>query len=191
MKTTALNEFKSLKENDLYSLAKVEWWLMKYEDYYKDLKSYWCCGKCNLEGDFGSCICEYPNSEFVFLQLFKELEEFCQYCKYENYFKAQLELYYKAKDNPKALKDLIINNEQIGANECFSFLIDYLDYPNSVHPNVYSRSFTDFDIYVDRKDFENTIAFLEIFSKLFWEDKIFPESEFLINYEKEMNELLS
>lgn len=186
MKTTALNEFKSLKENDLYSLAKVGWWLMKYDDYYKDLKSYWSCDKCNLEENFVSCTCENPNNEYVFLQLFKELEELCQYSKYENYFKAELEIYYKVKDSPKALKDLIIKNEQIGANECFSFLIDYLDYINPVHLNVYSKSFKDFDIYVDRKDFENTITFLEIFNELFWEDKIYPESEILLGIEKEM-----
>ena len=191
MKTTALNEFKNLKENEIYSLAKVEWWLMKYESYYKDLKPDWYCNICDLDRDFFSCSCENPSREYVFLVLFRELEEFCDFRRYENYFKGELETYYRVKDNPKALKEFVIKNEQIGANECFSFSIDYLDYPNSVHPKVYSRSFTDFDIYVDRKDFENTITFIEIFNKLFWDDKIYPESEILLRIEKEMKRLLS
>jgi hypothetical protein len=192
MKTTALNEFKNLKENDLYSLAKVEWWLMKYEGYYNDLKSYWCCDRCNLMSAVGTCSCKYPYDEYVFLELFKDLDVFCQYRRYESYFQGELETYYKVKDDPKTLKNLIIKNGQIGADECFEFLIDYHNYSlNPVHLYVYSSSFKDFDIYIDRIDFENTITFLGIFSKLFWEDEIYPESEILLRIKNELAECRS
>jgi len=189
MKDLAVNEFKSLKENDLYSLAKLEWWLMKYEDYYKDLKSYWYCDICNYDEDFNSCFCENPSSENLFLVLFQELEEFCDYRKYENYFKVELETYYKVKDNPKALKELVIKNEEIAVTEFSLFFLNYYDYQfEPVHLNIYSKALQDFDIYVDFKDFDNTITFLDIFDKLFWKDNIYPESEILLRIAKAMNE---
>lgn len=186
MSITALKEFKNLKENDLYTLAKVEWWLMKYEGYYKKLKLYWCCDRCNLMKAVGTCSCDSPYNEYIFLELFKHLDVFCEFRKYENYFKEELETYYKVKDDSVALKKLIIKNEKVGANQGFDFLMDYHNYSsNPNHLNIYSNTIKDFDIYVDRKDFENTITFLDIFSKLFWEDEIYPESEILLRIRNE------
>ena len=117
MKTIALNEFKSLQENNLHSIAKIEWWLLKYDEYYKDLKSYWVCPNegCLMKIDF-YCLCENKHDEYIFLELFKELDEFSQFHRNEPYFKQELETYNKVKDNQVKLKNLIIRNEQIGAD---------------------------------------------------------------------------
>ena len=69
------------------------------------------------------------------------------------------------------------------------FLIDYHDYnPNPFHLKVIDKSLLGYNVFVDRKDFENTITFLEIFTELFWNDNIYPESEILIELEKRMKE---
>lgn len=190
MKTTALKELKSLDENCVYSLAKIEWWLMKYDEYYKDLKSYWYCQNRDcLMKITNHCSCNNKTDEFKFLNIFEELYKLCEFRRNEDYFKNELQTYYKIKDNPKKLKELIIRNEQIGANEGYDFFIGYIKY--STNPKFVQASnyyFKDFDIFIDKAGFENTITFLTIFSVLFWEDEIYPESEILLSIEKEMAE---
>ena len=186
MKTSALNEFKSLQENNLFSMAKVEWWLMKYDDYFKSLNQDWYCPNKGCSMIIGGvCFCNPKSNEFNFLELFKKLEVLSQYQRKEEYFKQELEVYYKVKDNPIKLKELVVKNEQIGCNGFFDFLIEFLNYcDNAILLGVFDQSVLGYDVFVDNKDFKSTIEFLDIFSELFWEKEIFPESEFLIEIKR-------
>ena len=190
MKTVALKKFKSLQENNLFSIAKVEWWLLKYETYHKDLKSYWYCpNKGCIQRIIKYCSCENKHDEYLFLELFKELDKLSKYYRKEGYFEQEMDTYHKIKDDQVKLKDLVIRNESIGVDGYIEFLIYYLDYcSNTVHLKVLDDTLLGYEVFVDRRDFINTIEFLDIFNKLFWEDEIFPESEILIEAEKALHE---
>jgi len=193
MKTIALNELLNLKQNDLYSIAKIEWWLLKYEDYYNDLKSYWYCPnpRCNHR-ILDNCQCKNKHDEFYFLNMYKELDKFSLHHRNEHFLKNELEMYNEFKDNPQEIRNWIIKNEEIGTNSVYDFQFYYFNrFQLDAYLKVSSYKFPDYAVFIDTKDFESSIEFLKIFKKLYWEDKVFPESEFLINYEKEMNELFS
>jgi hypothetical protein len=190
MKTVALNEFKSLQENDIFSIAKVEWWLLKYENYFKKLKPYWCCPNkgCNMRIGL-TCICKNKHDELLFLELFKELDALSLYYRKEEYFKQEMATYHEVKDCQVKLKDLIIRNENIGVDGFLDFLIYYQNYcANPIHLKVLDKTLLGYEVFVDRKDFSNNIEFLNIFSKLFWKDEIFPESEIIIEAGRLLNE---
>ena len=87
------------------------------------------------------------------------------------------------------VKQWIKSNEEVGADECFLFLIEHHDYnANPVHLVVKNVSLLGYDVFVDRSDFKHLIEFMEIFSDLFWVKEVYPESEILISCEKRMKE---
>ena len=191
MKIKALNEFKSFRQDNIYSISKIELWLLKYGDYYKDLKSYWVCSNkgCLLKYG-GYCFCKHKAEEDKFLELFEELNKVTQYHRKENYFKQELETYFKVKDDHVKLKSLIARNEYVGADEYFMFLIEHHDYcDNPIHLKVLTNKLLRYEVFVDSNDFKNTIEFLNIFNVLFWEEEIYPESEILVRIKKEMKEI--
>lgn len=185
-----LIDFKNLQENGIYSIEKIELLLLEYGDYYKDLKSYWVCSnkECLLKYG-GFCFCKHKTDEDIFLKLYEELDELSQYHRKENYFKQELDTYFKVKDDPIELKKLIVRNEFIGADECFMFLIEYHDYcAHPIHLKILTNKLLGYEVFVDRDDFKSTIEFLDIFNTLFWEKEIYPESEILVRIKKELKE---
>ena len=67
------------------------------------------------------------------------------------------------------------------------FLIEFLNYcDKAILLRVFDKSVLGYEVFVDNKEFKNTIEFLDIFSELFWEKEIFPESEILIEAKKDL-----
>jgi hypothetical protein len=185
-----LEEFNNLQNNGLYSIAKIEWWLLKYWDYYKELKDDWVCkgNECCMYA-VGHCTCIPKSEEQVFIDLYEKLDELSRYHRREDYAKKELESYNLIRSDQIKLKEWVRRNELIGADECFEFLINYLDYcTNPIHLKVWDKSLVGYDIFVDRSDFKNLIEFMEIFSDLFWVKEIYPESEILVSIKKKMKE---
>jgi hypothetical protein len=111
-----------------------------------------------------------------FLYLYKALHTLSELHRNEEYFENQLNDYSKIKNSPSDIKDWVSKNEDLGANKYVCFLIDYLDHDEEEHLNVYIPDSKKLDIYIDHKDFKNTIEFLKIFDELFWVQEILPES---------------
>lgn len=188
MEILALNEFKSLQENNVFSMLKVEWWLMKYDDYYKQLSTDWYCpnkGCAMIVG--GNCFCKSKSDEYKFLELFKSLDVLSQYQRKEEYFKEELECYYTVKDDPIKLKELVIKNEEIGLEGWWDFLLGYLNYcDNAVLLRAFEKSFLGYDVFIDNNDFKYNIEFLDLFNDLFWVEEIYPESKTLLDIKRKM-----
>ncbi|MBX2959379.1 MAG: hypothetical protein KF732_05415 [Flavobacteriales bacterium] len=170
-----LKKFLSLKSGEIYSMNRIEWWLLKYADFYKET----CQNLLELED---APIVRLP--QFIettendkFLNLYKALETISDFHRNEDYFELQMIDYQKIKHSKTDLRNWVAKNEKLVADKYVCFLIDYLDYSaNAEHLNVFVHTLKEIDVYIDRQDFKNTIEFLEIFNELYWVQEILPES---------------
>src|SRR5690554_6619279 len=173
-------DFINLSKTSLYSIKKIEWWLLKYSDTYKEIIAFNKSKYVTIRLDDGTISKLPPLNEStehrVFLDLYRRLDDISKFHRYEDYFEQQMNEYCKIKNSHYELKKWVAKNEDLGASNFVLFLVDYLDY--SEHPehlNVYLPYSKELDLYIERKDFKNMIEFLEIFDELYWVQEILPE----------------
>lgn len=177
---TILKESRVFLNEKIIPISQVEWWLLKYSDFYNETSDF-VYSQHLFKMDDGSIVrlppFGEPTDQDKFLDLFKALDTICEFHRNEKYFEQELTEYQKIKDSQSDLKSWIAKNEDLGAEKYVCFLVDYLDYSeNAEHLSVYVHTSKDLEIYIDRQDFRNTIEFLEIFNELYWEKEILPES---------------
>jgi len=178
--STILKESRVFFNEKIIPISQVEWWLLKYSDFYKKTSDF-VYSQHLFKMDDGSIVrlppFGEPTDQDKFLDLYKALDTICEFHRNEKYFEQELTEYQKIKDSQSDLKSWIAKSEDLGAEKYVCFLVDYLDYSeNAEHLSVYVHSSKDLEIYIDRQDFRNTIEFLEIFNELYWEKEILPES---------------
>ncbi|WP_242157369.1 hypothetical protein [Aestuariivivens sediminis] len=186
-----LNDLNSLKSKNLFTIKKIDWWLLKHSDFYNETSDF-VYSQHLFKMDDGSIVrlppFGEPTDQEKFLDLYKALDTICEFHRNEKYFEQELTQYQKIKDSQSDLKIWIAKNEDLGAEKYVCFLVDYLDYSeNAEHLNVYVHSSEDLEIYIHRQDFKNTIEFLEIFNELYWVKELLPESLERIRIEMEKN----
>ena len=177
----ALRVFEGLKENGVYSMEKIKDWLRAYVGDYYEVKSNWNCpvSGCNYRWT-NQCSCKKKDDASLFLSLFSALREFTKYHQKESYAELELEAYKKISYDKCLVKQWVRKNEKVGTIDCFELLLYHYDYSlKPYHLLVMGRSLLGYEVFVDRKDFENLIDFLNIFNELFWVKKVYPESETL------------
>ena len=172
--------FSFFNQDKVYSITKIEWWLLKHSDLHKKTSDF-VYSQHLFKMEDGSTVrlplFGEPTDEDKFLDLYKALETICEFHRNEKYFEQELTEYQKIKDSQTDLKNWIAKNEDLGAEKYVCFLVDYLDYSeNAEHLSVYVHSSKDLEIYIDRQDFRNTIKFLEIFNELYWVQEILPKN---------------
>ncbi|OBQ56927.1 hypothetical protein JJL45_02590 [Tamlana sp. s12] len=166
-----LEEFKSLQSHGIYSIDKVEWWLLKHETHYKNLKGYWYCPNPDcLHRIIQHCSCKTKHDEFKFLELFEALDKLSNYRKSENYAKQELIKYHTISHDEKLVAKWLEENDKVG-EACFFFLFEHQGYDsNPVHLLVVRESLLGYRVYVDSNDFKGLIEFMEIFIDLKYKD---------------------
>ena len=177
---TILKESRVFFNEKIIPITQVEWWLLKYSDFYKKTSDF-VYSQHLFKMDDGSIVrlppFGEPTDQDKFLDLYNALDTICEFHRNEKYFEQELTEYQKIKDSQSDLKNWITKNEDLGAEKYVCFLVDYLDYSeNAEHLNIYAHTSKELEIYIDRQDFRNTIKFLEIFNELYWEKEILPES---------------
>lgn len=121
-----------------------------------------------------------------FLNLYDALNTITQLHRKEKYFEEEITNYMRIKNSPIELKKWVEKNEYIGSKEYVTFILDYLDYSeNAYHLSVFVIDQKRLEICIDRQYFKSTIKFIDIFNKLFWEQKVLPEG--LERIQKEMD----
>ena len=170
-------EIEKLKEDFLISMPKVEWWLLKYSSIYKDIEKSES-EKHLFELEDGSVVRLPPlgetNKNERLICLYQALEEIADFHKYENYFKTQMTELENVKNDKVGLNKWLLRNEKLGSEKFVCFLIDYLDYDEDdkvEHLKVYVYQAKELDIFIDKADFKNTVAFLENYNDLYWTDE--------------------
>ena len=175
----AIREFKEYSDTNLYSIKQIKYWLKEHNNLYNSAKLNWNNGSC-----YGELPCCHTmnNEHSRFMHFYESLSTVFEFHQSEAYFEKELAHYHFIKDDLSALKEWVRKNEELGASKFISFVIDYLDYSdNPYHLSIFILNFEDFQVFVDRKYFVNTITFLVIFNKLYWEEQILPVSIERIN----------
>jgi len=176
-------DLQNLSVANILAISKVQWWLLKYSDLYKKTSDF-VHSQHLFTTDDGSVIrlppFGKPTDQDKFLDLYNALDTLSELHRNEKYFEKEMVEYRLTKNSHSDLKKWIIKNENLGAEKYVCFFIDYLDYDENEkeeHLSVYVSSLKELDIFIDRKDFKNTIDFLEIFNDLYWVQEIFLESQ--------------
>jgi len=174
-------ELWELSDSGVFRISKIKDWIFDYSELYKKTYDFVHSQHLFIDQD-GSTIrlppCGLPPDEEIFLSLYEALNGILELHANEAYFEKEIVEYYKVKNSPSDTKPWIVKNEVLGAEQYVCFLIDHLDYDENGHEehlNVYIHNSKELKIYIDRQDFKNTIAFLEVFNELYWVHEIFPE----------------
>ena len=137
------------------------------------------------------CACSMNSEEAKFSFLYEELSKISEMHKLESYAKDELNTYEVIKVNNSEIKDWLIKNEKIASEELACFLIDYLDYSENdkeiYHLLAYRNVEHKIEIFIQRNDFKNLIAFKQLFDELYYIKKMYPEG--LKRIEEEINKL--
>ncbi|MDN3724804.1 hypothetical protein QRD02_10450 [Aequorivita sp. SDUM287046] len=174
--------FSYLETQNVFSTSIIEWWLLKYSDFYKQTYGF-VYSQHLFKMDDGSTVrlppFGKPTDEEKFIDLYQALDTISELHRNEKYFDLQMVEYHKIKDSQSDLKNWVAANENFGSEKYVCFLIDYLDYDENnkeEHLKIFLLESTDLEIYIDRQDFKNTIDFLETFNELYWVQEILPEN---------------
>jgi hypothetical protein len=165
---------KSLSNDSIFKISKIEWWLLKHETLYKQTKK--INDYKNLY-EINDRIVRLPDnignstSDEKFIDVYESLDVLTKLHRNEDYLKQEMAIYNMIKDEPLKVKHWLKKNEKLGAEDYVTFLIDYLDYDpndNEYHLKVFFLKNDKLEVYVDRQDFKYTIEFLEVFNALYW-----------------------
>lgn len=148
----------SLFDNNIISIDKVEFWLLKYQDKYNHLKSLRVGKLSSLSSD--------AKEEDRFVDLFEQLEEVSRFNRFEPYCKEQLEIYTSIKNDAEKLEKWLRTNENFYYEELIHFSVNYLGYLGNnkeYHLKVFSYLSEDLDLYVNGEDFDSVRGLEQLF----------------------------
>ncbi|WP_026838879.1 hypothetical protein [Gillisia sp. JM1] len=151
----SIRELLELRDNDKLEIKIINWWLLKYSDFYRQ-----------IEKDYKNNFISLDKDQLLFENFYSALDTICSFHKYENYFSKEID---RLKGlNRKDLENWIVKNERLGSEIFVCFGLDYLDYcENPIDLNIFIPKFRN-QILVDREEFKNTIEFLDIFNTVYW-----------------------
>lgn len=157
---------------NLISISKIEWWLLKYDHLYKQIKEY--VYNQNLYEIEDGIILRTPDFNNVsedekFLDLYSALDELTELHRNENYFREELFYYYKNLNSSEIVGKWYDKNETKIAESYGCFLVDYLDYDveeKVTDLSVFIPSMPKLELFVFKKDFEFTIKFIELYNNI-------------------------
>lgn len=155
---------QSLKIDNFYTVPKVTWWLLKYYDLYKYCKENWNNCSC-----FGELPCSHTlgSEENKFLDFYKSLEKVADLHKKEPYFREQLQLFEKVRNDSSALMKWLLHNAKLGSEEFLIFWVEWLEEEqNIVDPAI--NNWKNIKIIFREEEWKHTIKFLKVFNDLFW-----------------------
>ena len=157
---SGINELIYLSADSIISIDKVEFWLLKNQDEYNHFKSI-------REGELPA-ISNYATAEGKFVDLYEQLDEVSRYHRFEPYCKKQLEIYDLIKNDTEKEEKWLGTNEDFYYQELIHFSVNYFDYlgnDKEYHLKVFSHFNKDLEFFINGKDFESTIEFIEKFNQ--------------------------
>jgi len=170
----AYKQLLGLIIDNIYHIPKIEWWLLKNETLYVQIKR---INDSKHLYEIDDSIVRLPNnignptSDEKFIDVYESLDVLTKLHRNEKYFKQEMAIYDRIKNEPQKVKQWLKKNEKLGTEDYVTFLIDYLDYDpndNEYHLNVFFLKDDKLEVYVDREDFKHTIEFIETFNDHYW-----------------------
>lgn len=164
-----INEFITFKSDGIYTMEKIEFWLLKFSGFYKETLAYVQTQDLfRMEDGTTVCLPSFwkTTNEYKFLDLYKTLDTVSNFHRKENNTRGLLLEYHSIKNSQSDLKQWTKKAKYIVADQYASFLSDYLDYDeddNEENLLIYMESIKELEIYIDKNDFKNTLEFLGVF----------------------------
>ena len=160
----AINEFKKYTNDDLYSIQQINFWLSEYFNLYTLSKESWNKGSCY---DELPCSCTLNNEYSIFENFYNSLKTISEYHKLEEYFKQEFNNYLAINNDKVMLRNWIKKNRPLILSEYSCFITDYLDYSDTCYNlKIFINGFNEFEIFVKRDNFLNTLSCIEIFNEM-------------------------
>ncbi|AVR44786.1 hypothetical protein C7S20_05620 [Christiangramia fulva] len=168
----AFEVLSRLKKNKFYSVAKITWWILRYEDLYDYSYSHRHVNSC-IDGM--GCCCTDKNPEMKFSSRYSSLKEIVDLHRHEKYFREELKVFESVKNDYPALMQWLKKNETLGAEDFLLFWIEewYSEEKHLITP--YKFNLQDLDVKFKAEEWENTIKFCEVFNERYWNSGLCPE----------------
>lgn len=192
------NSYKSLQSlkeyNKPYSISKIEWWLMKYYELYRESvkNNQQYCEKCmeyinnKLPTDCllnpGYCVKSEEATKFI--RLYDTLDEVTQIHRLSQQCFAGYDEYSFLVCVEEDYRHWTINYYDLWEKLHYFFCIYYQE-DETKHLSITNIPSSDFEISIERDDFRIIIAFYEGYNKAFYEEGLYPEKR--LEIEQKMN----
>jgi len=144
--------------------------------------------KSCLENKF-PCFCIERKSECLFIEVYSKLNEIAKYFELNAILENQLTKYESIINNEAEIKNWLIENLKIGLNELWFFMSP--NYPNIKVSFINGKRNDNFEylkIEIEGNEFKPIYDFANLFSNLFFEEKILPNEYAKWKYENEITE---
>lgn len=186
---TPIDDFHFILENNFLDLVKMEWWLIKYENLFKETYNFFynefLYRKVNGDivrlPDFNV---DYYDEYKRFTDLYKVLNDISFLHKNESYFKNELVHYFQISHSKKEARKWLIKNENIGA-KCYLYVslngLEDFDMLTDRKNICYLKGF---DFTINRNDFFYSPKFYKLYKHLFYIKRLYPESQTLIEADR-------
>lgn len=159
----AFEALKDLKKDGFYSIPKITWWTLKYEDLYEYSSNHRHVNSC-IEGM--GCCCTDNNPEMKFSSLYSSLEEVVDLHRHEKYFEEEIKTFNSINEDAQRLIEWIRKNETLGSWNYLLFWLEWVEEEKSI-VNPYIINWQDEFIF-KVEEWKNTIAFCKIFNEIYW-----------------------
>ncbi|WP_282018177.1 hypothetical protein [Salegentibacter mishustinae] len=159
----ALLELGNLEKDGFYSIPKITWWFLTFEDLAQYCRENWRNDSC-----FGDlpCSCVLNSPEYRFKHVCDSLMEVIELHEYESYFEKELAQLEIVRDDYPALIQWLKKNEKLGKDTFLLFWIDWWDEDNRFI-NPQASGWEGHNLKFRPEEWKNSIQFCEAFNELY------------------------
>lgn len=171
-------------QNGILSLSFIENWLNLNQNLFLDIVDNYRCSKFTLP-----CFCTVRDEDCLFVDIYKTLNKKIQISKQNELFQNKLFEYEKIKNSKECRKSWLKENIEIGLIGLWFFMSqDYSNIKMSFLNGKQNDEFEYFKIQIDGNDFKPIYDFANLFSELFFEEKLLPNELAKWKYENEITD---
>jgi len=156
-----IEELKSLAKGNL-RICRMNWWLLKYEDEFREAINLTSCKKWARwfykgENPF-PCVCPKRDNLCMFIDLYRELDRLTQVQRLEKYFEERFNGFQTIKDSSEA-----IINWMLEIKPTISNIYLTLDKNENLKVRFYNSEPV-FELDINKNDYKYTLLCLDIFN---------------------------
>lgn len=183
---SAYIELQNLKKGSMYSIAQINWWLLKYGDLYTDINHAYnkLCDTCVVLSKQQlpyNCLkrpdyCSKKPEFKPFLNFFDELDKATQLHKLEPKCRMAYDEYLSLGIIEEDLKSWLIKHYDI-YYQLGGYFYQYMEFNSNNDKTLHIAEAPDesFGIVIGENDFINSIRFYDVYDDLYHTKKLYPE----------------
>lgn len=183
----ANEELLSFREGEYLALDKIEFWLLKYANFFKRNEYEHSCSNYTLP-----CFCCRRKQDCFFVELYREMIEVSAMGRNDRYYHNELANYYSLKEDKNKLREWLRRNldkQSFGLPYCSPG--QYLDVQISINTGKVDGEYFPLTIKIKGENFKNSYDFDKVYDELFFTKKILPEEYELWAVESGYNEFIN